>query len=243
MFNAKISVNNWKSFYTSYPGKDSANKHLTAIRKMTSFGMQAQDCFAMLAKEQDLLILSFSQNKTELHIFHQPAVINGLTDEPTHHCIALLGMGPSASPAEVNVAFIQDIDIEMPTWVELKGVQGDAEAFLMQLKVAEEVVINEKLKGKSMIPIPLILAEAFFISPKKDPTSNGLTFLKAMSDRRNKKSLVRLSCMQFSFAGAQQASYYLPSPIVSQNPRLLQTGATFYTGMQSWHTLLIKLWT
>ena len=83
MFNAKISMNIWKSVYTFYPGKGYANKHLAAIQKMT-FGMQVHDCFATIAKEQDLLVLSLTQNKTELHVFHQPAVIGRSADELMH---------------------------------------------------------------------------------------------------------------------------------------------------------------
>ena len=36
------------------------------------------------------------------------------------------------------------------------------------------------MRGMNMIDILLILAEAFFISPKKEPTSIGLTFLKCI---------------------------------------------------------------
>jgi len=167
-----------------------------------------------------------------------------------HHCIALLGMGASASPIEVDIASIQDIDIEMPTWVELGGVEGDAEAFL-QLKVSKEVVINDKLKGKNMIAVLLILAEAFFISPKKDPTSIGLTFLKVMSEfttkhgedeEQEKFSETFMHAIQFCWSTANKL-LPLPSPMVSWNPCSLQTGVPFYTGMQSRHALMIKLWT
>ena len=168
-------------FYATYQGRDRSTKHLAAIRRMTGFGAPVHDCITRIAKEEDLMILSLAQNKKELQVFHQPTALGGSLDDPADHYVALLGMGPTANPIEIDATLVQDIEILRLTWVTLEGAEGNEEVF-KQLKVPEELHAAEKLKGKNFLAIPIILAEAFFDSPRKDPTSITLMFLKIMSD-------------------------------------------------------------
>ena len=149
MCNSKITANNWRMLYATYPGKEHANKHLAAIQKMTLFGAQALDCFPSISKEQDLFILSLTQNKKELQVFHQPTNLGGLLDDPLNHFVTLLSMGPEANPVEIDVASIQDFELLMPTWVACSGAEGDAEVF-KQIQTPEEPNKSNTLKGKNM---------------------------------------------------------------------------------------------
>ena len=104
-------------FYATYQGRDRSTKHLAAIRRMTGFGALVHDCITRIAKEEDLMILSLAQNKKELQVFHQPTALGGSLDDPTDHYVALLGMGPTANPVEIDATSVQDIEILTPTWV------------------------------------------------------------------------------------------------------------------------------
>ena len=73
--------------------------------------MLVHDCITCIAKEEDLMILSLAQNKKELQVFHQPTALGGSLDDPADHYVALLGMGPTANPIEIDATLVQDIEI------------------------------------------------------------------------------------------------------------------------------------
>ena len=193
-----------------YQGRDHSTKHLAAICQMTGFGMLVHDCITHIAKEEDLMILLLAQNKKEFQLFHQPTTLGSLLDDPVDHYVALLGMGPTANPVEIDATLVQDIEILMLTWIALEGAEGNEEVF-KQLQVPKELHAAKKLKGKNLLANPIILAEVFIDSPRKDPTSITLMFLKIMFDfdmthreeeEKEKFSKTFMHAIQFCWAAA-----------------------------------------
>ena len=192
------------------------------------------------------MILSLAQNKKELQVFHWPTALGGSLDDPADHYVALLGMGLTANPVEIDATSVQDIEILTPTWVALEGAERNEEVF-KQLKVPEELHAAEKLKGKNFLAIPIVLAEAFFDSPRQDPTSIALMFLKIMSDcdmmhgeeeDQEKFSETFMHAIQFCWAAANSlltpVSYCISESIHTTN------WADFVHRNPSWHMQILK---
>ena len=62
MFNARVTANNWKTYYASLPTKDRATKHLTEIKAMTNSDLPTSDVFSRIFRSR----WNFSFNKSRI---------------------------------------------------------------------------------------------------------------------------------------------------------------------------------
>ena len=182
MFKSSASANHWKAFYLAALPQVEKPQPLTAIRRLTAPELPPLDCFTKIARERgNLFILTVAPSKSELHLFHQPAIIGGNLSDSDSHCVALCGMDSTANTVEFEISTLLDVDIKTPTWQELGQAASDIEMF-KELKSPTDAQVFDRFRGKNFAALPLTLAIAFLHSPKKDPTSIALSFFKAMSD-------------------------------------------------------------
>ena len=182
MFSTSASANHWKAFYLAALPKVNQALPLAAIRRLTGSELSPMNCFTKITREQGaLFIMTVAPSKSELQLFHQPAILGGTLADNDLHCVALCGMESSANTVEFDLGSFTDLDLKTPSWTDLGQSTGDAEAF-QGLKVSNDGDIADNFKGKNLVALPLPLAVAFVQSTKKDPTSIAMAFLKVMAE-------------------------------------------------------------
>ena len=190
MFKAAASANHWKNFYLNALTKETSFPKLTAIKQISAETIPAEECFHRAAREQGaVFLLTVAPSKTELQLFHQPAVIGGSIANSTTHFVALYGFDSAANVVEFDTSSITPVNLKTPKWEAYDDAVNDV-SFLDDVQDPTDENVSCDFTGKNLLILPLSLAIAFLQAPTRDPVSvaQALAKMMAVSDAKQEST-------------------------------------------------------
>jgi hypothetical protein len=168
------STSAWKSYFSQNKHLDSSNLVLDQIKSSISPSTLFTESFDLISKNDGIAFISLDPSETESQLFHHGATLGGSWTNPDKQLITILHSNDDPKPIQILPKYIKD--------VKQKSHSPDEFAIGMSDKDAFSALRNPKADFiyKNLVPIPILLINAYLDAPLKDPISIGMKFFETM---------------------------------------------------------------